>query len=348
MKADNSKQITVNKDQGASIKGQRGVALLWSLVTIAVLLAIAGSMAGLIIRESQMSSGIDASVRAYAAAESGIEHGSYLASTGSGDISDRQFWIEDNILGYKLTVDKDNPTEGSYLIISTGKSGNTTRKIEKTIDRGMLSQPSVLSYFSNPPTITSSSLHFYHDFSKFSPQKDPISGSYVQSFEIQTSSAYTIPPGKAFAIGLINNDNFSSNNIVLKFFNDRGIQRISLKINEGVISFGRNLRDRDSRPFSLEGGKNYKVYIEYKNGLAVKATIKELGVSDGKQTEECKVIITKQNPSGFRLGEGNILNNVYFYNDMGGGVAIGNGALEFKDSAGRVRVIASIPAMALK
>lgn len=115
---------------------KKGIALLWALVIIGVLLFIAGSLSGLIIKELRMTSGYSFSEQAYSAARSGIEVGKKLEC----DVGPTEkVWINqaENISYTIQTVQTDNAglplPEGSCRIISIGMAGPEERLVTRKI-----------------------------------------------------------------------------------------------------------------------------------------------------------------------------------------------------------------------
>ncbi|PIZ00360.1 hypothetical protein COY62_03085 [bacterium (Candidatus Howlettbacteria) CG_4_10_14_0_8_um_filter_40_9] len=185
------------------IKNERGVALLWALITIAVLLAITGSMANLMIKESRMSTGIDGSISAYAAAESGIERGSYLVTQSpivNPCMSACTVDSAPDSPTYQIII---TPVADTFKIESTGKSGNTTRKIQKNVSTGSSARPYMKIYTVGSRPFGSDTMTQMHPISDLnnplnSPSVPtiPISGSYTQEIELEI-----LDPDSNFSIG---------------------------------------------------------------------------------------------------------------------------------------------------
>lgn len=188
------------------LKNENGVALLWALVTVSVLLIIAASMSNLIIKESQMARGIDGSVHAYSLAESGVEKGAYLVR------SSQTFTC--------TSVDKDNPgaivpdpsdtfnlgTEETFEVVITGanisenpsgrcdyfrvesegKSGALARKVEKVVD--YTKNPSFKNYETNPSLVAgSANVRKFHSLNYIASDLaiDTSSESFIQQYKIK-------------------------------------------------------------------------------------------------------------------------------------------------------------------
>src|SRR3972149_5344274 len=226
-------QRLFKKFKSRFVASQDGVALLWALITIAVLLGITGSMAGLIVKESQMSTGIDSSIGAYAAAESGIEHADYLINTSryqcttSTDISSpQQLYPEtlipiDTNLNYTLAIEgadtntandsltavPQNRSCDDYIVTSTGKSGNTTRKIEKKLDITGAEDPFVRTYYDPNPGLDSNSEHsisWLDSAPSVAPNiAVPVDSSYTQLFRVEPG----ILTNQFFALGFAESEN---------------------------------------------------------------------------------------------------------------------------------------------
>lgn len=114
-------------------KQKKGVALLWVLTLIFVLLIIAGSLSSLISKELRLSTNIDMSEQAYAAARSGIDVGIKIDVCVSGNKVSNPITGVLNMgfgVGYKVYCDTDNLT-----IISEGEAGVAVNKIVRKIKR---------------------------------------------------------------------------------------------------------------------------------------------------------------------------------------------------------------------
>lgn len=112
-------------------KQNQGIALLWVLVLIIVMLIITGSMSSLIIKELTMSLGIDLSEQAYAAAKSGIEVGRKLGCEETVNVERSGSGILDTDLTYDVKTKKQ--TNGKCNITSIGSAGPEGRKVARKI-----------------------------------------------------------------------------------------------------------------------------------------------------------------------------------------------------------------------
>lgn len=130
------------------LKGQKsGVALLWSLVIITVLLVITGSMATVIIKESHMTVDITDSSQAYANAKSGTDWAQQyitdLNPAPSYPTASTPFHFDlkngtDDIGFYEVTI---QGTSYPYTISSKGYYAGATRKIETKFNTKDLGSP---------------------------------------------------------------------------------------------------------------------------------------------------------------------------------------------------------------
>lgn len=187
------------------IKNEKGIALLWALITIAVLLAITGSMANLMIKESRMSTAIDGSISAYAAAESGIERGSYLVTQSPivNPCESQPGCSVDSASDsptYQIVITEDTSTD-SFKIESTGRSGNTTRKIVKNVSTGSSARPYMMVYIAADPSLsvatgTNIRTHPISILNNPTTPATPISTSYSQQIELEI-----LDPNSNFSIG---------------------------------------------------------------------------------------------------------------------------------------------------
>ena len=112
----------------------KGTALLWSLIIILVLLILAGSMAGLIIKEMRMSTNIDMSEQAYAAARSGVEVGA-KACDGETNLSTGDIILDplSNQVKYNVTIVFSVGPPAICTITSIGKVGMAGSEITRKL-----------------------------------------------------------------------------------------------------------------------------------------------------------------------------------------------------------------------
>jgi|GEM_PF-3812132 len=119
---------------------KRGVALIWTLLTISILLFVTSTMANFIIRESQMSVRVEDSTKAYALAQSGIEWSKQYAASNA-DASVLSLVSENiplsavfgaNTGTVTVSVSRDTPTS-PVKIISEGSYAGVGRKLQHTI-----------------------------------------------------------------------------------------------------------------------------------------------------------------------------------------------------------------------
>ena len=116
------------------IETKSGVALIWTLITITILLIVSSTMANYIIRESQMSVRIEDSTQAYAIAQSGIEWAKeYVANNPGANYSGSEFVM----LGGKVTVtiQFNAPVLGQTTVTSLGVFAGVNRKLEYVISK---------------------------------------------------------------------------------------------------------------------------------------------------------------------------------------------------------------------
>lgn len=289
-------QNIIKQFRARMTSSQEGVALLYALITIAVLLSITGSMAGLIVKESQMSSGVDSSVSAYAAAESGIEHASYLTEQSSlpanpcleGSVSYCYLDASNTALTYQMTF---SPSATGFDISSTGKAGNTTRKIEKDIDRSANAQPFLNTYDNDPGLVDVSggkehAISWLDDDGSTTTSggrqniKIPVDGSYTQAFVVNITDI-----SQTFSIGL------SDGGIGKIMFNSNG----ATGANGISLSDGVNLAQGDA----LITG-SYYIEIKYVKASSVKVTITN-GPNPGGSCARVLSLATSVNPNLTRV-----------------------------------------------
>jgi len=119
---------------------KRGVALIWTLLTISILLFVTSTMANYIIRESQMSVRLEDSTRAYALAQSGIEWSKQYAANHTDSITlalDSENIPLSDVFGadtgtVTVSVKRGSPTD-PVKIISEGSYAGVGRKLQYTI-----------------------------------------------------------------------------------------------------------------------------------------------------------------------------------------------------------------------
>lgn len=289
-------------------QSEKGVALLWALVTITLLLAITGSMAGLIIKESQMSTSIDGSIRAYAAAESGIEHGEYLINTTScaSLTNPLEKTIEPN-LTYTIAFSDINCSSPYTITLTTvGKSGSIKRSIEKVIRP--VSRSEVL--YTTDPGLVGGPPAYTHDFADFDPDLVLNEGtetkSYVQTFDLNLDTAMADIPASPQYLGVGLVSSTSNTGIIAKFYRDK----VALKLNESITTTESG-SDSTLLANNLRREDNFKVIIEYKKGLAAKVTVRRI-LSGSTITDDCSAILSRKVASSF-----GVFDRVYFYNTAG-------------------------------
>ncbi|MCL5094134.1 MAG: hypothetical protein M1355_03315 [Patescibacteria group bacterium] len=318
----------MKKEKIKIIRNEKGIALLWSLVTISILLAIASSMTNLIIKESQLSTSISDSIGAYAAAESGIQHGLAIYkdqnySGGPYTLNGKMLDPSDQNIKYDLKITKNSDT--SYTIESIGYSGNTIRKIERTMDQSLNSQPKTGVYSSTSPVLTANATKtlYTHPINPFilTSNIDINNKNYKQTFLLDVTSA--VPSGRSVAIGATNNNQ----GISVKFFSNG----YSLVIGDPIDTY--NTVDR---PYTLTAGNKYRVYITYKKTVA-QVRINRISYSSGAEVENCGDILTKNVPSALVLT--NPFDKIFFYNSSGTSTSPGlawdaaTSELQFKNRA---------------
>lgn len=286
------------------LRNEIGMALLWSLVTITVLLAITGSMAGLIIKESRMSSGIDLSIRAYAAAESGLEHGTFLATQdtpGTSPCKDKDNKCSIGSSEYFFIIDYS--VTDKTTITSTGKSGTTNRRIEKTIERGSSKQPAFFNYNKSNPNLLDSGLsrkfQQLSDFSGFS-SIDTSMDSFVQRYNITTSDSWGVGAGgDSVSVGLSEGQTedkdrminvIFSGNATHSMYNPMPDCSIPNSFTGVTIQIGDQCENKDLPSFVKE--EDYTVELYYQKGVGARVKINKGVNGDGG----CIGILTLSNP----------------------------------------------------
>lgn len=299
---------------------KKGVALLYALITISVLLVITGSMAGLIIKETKMSTSVDISTKAYAAAESGIAHGDFLLATpdtgdenvvialGEGGITKE---IDGPDLTYTLSISVDGADADSHIITSTGKSGNSARRIEKKVNSSDSAQPFIRAYKDNPDLISDSALTYSEHSIKWLDEepgvapniKMPVDSSYKQLFKLETGAILG-----DFAIGLTEDE--------FNFSGDTSDKIMLVQKGENIALFSGNRTEMDypnleDEGITLDPNTEYYIELQQKSNLAVQARILE-----GSKGGTCVAVLSIPLTGDFELW------NVRFENasSWGGGI----------------------------
>lgn len=284
-------------DMKKVFRNEKGMALIWTMVTLLVLMITAGSMADIMVKESRISSSIDGSIRAFAAADSGLERATWLTKQTT-----TIYPYNSPALGEP--VDPTDPTSPKfnisitrtgadptyvYDIESTGKTGNISRKVVKKIDQGTTAQPAVgvytspvtlnSMYFSPPPYI------YNHDISlmKFSNGTSASSintatDSFNQEFVFVTKSSLSFGLTQ---FGLVNKADTSRTGIMVAEISPT---TVGLKMGNAFPI---------NTSFSFLPDKKYKLKLEYKKNLAVKLSLYELAVNaGGVEEEQCRTVAT--------------------------------------------------------
>lgn len=190
----------------------KGVALLWALVVILVLLVIAGSLSGLVIKELRMSLNIDQSEQAYAAARSGIEVGKKncpntpnALGTGTGTASfssSVQYTVE------SVSTDGSNPPNCTVEARGDVSGANpVTRKLTATFNRAFIeSQIMIFPQNSTAPVLSTSpspAISYFQDEGLVPPIN--IAGysgtSFFQQFDLILPTSGSAYVGTAYVAG---------------------------------------------------------------------------------------------------------------------------------------------------
>ncbi len=109
---------------------KRGIALIWALVTSAVMLMLATVLANISIKEIQSARRTDNSQEAYANAKTGIEWAIDFIANGSGD-NGTYIFNQSPTSKFTVTI---STSGNDRVIVSEGKINNlTTRRIEYKI-----------------------------------------------------------------------------------------------------------------------------------------------------------------------------------------------------------------------
>lgn len=109
---------------------KKGVALLWVLVLSTVLMIISGTMVNTIIKESRFSISIEDSVKAYAAAKTGIDWGAAELANEKSTVAAGTIIIEKDAAGAAIVTTDVTINRTTKIVTSTGKSGNVRRRLE--------------------------------------------------------------------------------------------------------------------------------------------------------------------------------------------------------------------------
>lgn len=329
-----------------SIKNERGVALLWALVTITVLLSITGSMAGLMIKEIQMSTSIDSSLRAYSAAESGIEHAKELikAQGVRDDLSESR--VLDGNTSYAFEI-SEFTSELKYTIASTGTSGNTKRRIENKVENVSASQLfTVLYSLSSVPALDGPN-NYIHRLSDPLVVTDPVAhpASITQSFKQEFDLKFkdkSLSLGNSLAVGFY--DGSTNKGVLLKYYNDAGTYKLGLLSNEA----GSDIPTSDSSvDFTFSNNADYRVTFEYQKGSTLKLTVRKAtgGVDEfGRLIYSCEEgeIFSKSIAEDYSP----TFDKIVYYNNQGQVSTGTNGFIRFGDGIGGD--IVQIPAMTIR
>jgi len=259
---------------------KRGASLVWAIVVSMVLFTVAVTTSNFVMKESQMSSRIDDSASAYAAAESGIEWGRYCIKNHGTSCLDNvksgpyTFHIGES--SYVVTFDRTSDD----LIQSLGTTNGVNRKIEQKVTPNSSSEN-----YLNPAAATFGVTKSY--FQQFDYWKDDTAISDIR-------------------IGISD----STGNKAIYFDNSGGLIRLSAKDGNSIITSTTTVDEAD---LSILKTDMYalNVQIEYTRDTMAKMT---LSMRDSTGFYNCvsPILVLDLRYKGFDVSE-LAFSKFYFY-----------------------------------
>lgn len=140
------------------IRNNKGVALLWTLLLSGVILIVGSTMAEIVIKENRLIINGQDSVRAYAAARSGIDWAidqvEESEKTGTNPDTTNTLTIDDDSGSTASVIIATDPVDSSNKIISSvGVSNGVNRKLEYTRKRVAPASTSLAGFDSGTHTV---------------------------------------------------------------------------------------------------------------------------------------------------------------------------------------------------
>lgn len=229
---------------------KKGVALLWTLLIVIIMLIISGTMASYMSKEARMGVNIEESSRAYAFAKSGIDWGVLNAKSATLDTS-YCFNLDESISGDDdvcVVVSDKIDGQDEKVIVSTGKANDVVRKIEYIVGDN---EGSEITNIVNPPqdTIFNSS----------------VGGSFDFQFDFWTNAS-SFNGNSRF--GLDTGNGSSSPNLYVQFNSDGKIGLYGVDADGNTTTYGTTKTDILADTKKSEFGR-YRIKIKYINNNSI-------------------------------------------------------------------------------
>lgn len=274
---------------------KKGASLIWAVVMSSALIYIAVTVSTFVVKESQSTSRLDDSARAYAAAESGIEWGKYcLGQTTIVCTGVNTF----NIAGASYTVRIAGTT-----IESTGTFNSVNRKLETVVN---LNAPLNIIDMSSGITIP---------------------GSYVQEFDYWRGSV-----GSGVQIGITDTEGTlaTGDDTHKIYFEETAAGRIRLvtqqtslvasqQVSTSSISVGPT---GDITGAELSSAYAVRVRIEYKQDLMARMTVSKKNTVSNSPDYFCIPIVMIVDLRNFGMDFNNVTSPKKMYYSYNGAVVV--------------------------